>query len=321
MIDSRDKGIRGELELAEFLTERGALVDAHSAARLGMIPKLSELVAAEPGVVHARGGDGRTPLHFASTVDVAKFLLENGAEIDARDRNHESTPAQHMLRVLQKRHYAKDRQDVARYLVSRGCCTDILMAAALGDTDRVRQHLDTDPGCIRMSVSEEWFPKRDPRAGGTIYIWMLGPNRTAHAVARDFGHEDVFQLLMDRTPQDLKLALACELGDESAFQEFLAARPDVDPSSITAYGKGGMGVALLHAAALDRRITRVVVEDTPESFHAILDEPLHRNAPEIVIPGVLRHYDIADLVRAIAPRSVTVLNHPEPNAVLPYLIK
>ncbi len=61
--------------LVDFLVERGAEVDAHSAARLGMMPKLRELVAADPGVVHARGGDGQTPLHFASTVEVAEFLL------------------------------------------------------------------------------------------------------------------------------------------------------------------------------------------------------------------------------------------------------
>ena len=100
------------------------------------------------------------------------------------------------------------------------------MGAALGDLDLVRRHLDADPECIHMSVSEEWFPKRDPRAGGTIYIWKLGANRTAHSVARDFGHEDVFQLLMERTPEDLKLALACELGDEAAFHEFLSRHPD-----------------------------------------------------------------------------------------------
>jgi hypothetical protein len=100
------------------------------------------------------------------------------------------------------------------------------MAAALGDMDLVRRHLDSDPGCIRMSVSEEWFPKQDPRAGGSIYIWTLGANRTAHSVARDFGHEDVFQLLMGRTPEDLKLSLACELGDEAVFHEFLAKHPD-----------------------------------------------------------------------------------------------
>jgi ankyrin repeat protein len=212
--------------LVEFLTERGAVVDTHSASRLGMMPKLRELAAADPTAVHARGGDGQTPLHFASTVEVAEFLLSNGADIDARDVDHESTPAQYMLRVEHRRHYPADRQDVARYLVSRGCHTDILMAAALGDADLVRQHLDNDPACIRMNVSEEWFPKQDFRAGGAIYIWTLGAHRTAHAVARDFGHEDVFQLLMERTPDDLKLSLACELGDDAVFHEFLSKYPD-----------------------------------------------------------------------------------------------
>ena len=202
------------------------LLQAHSASRLGLMAELRELVAADPHVVHARGGDGQTPLHFASTVEVAEFLLENGAEIDARDVDHESTPAQYMLRVEQKRHYPQDRQDVARYLVERGCRTDILMTAALGDAVLVRRLLDADPGCIAMNVSDDWFPKQNSRAGGTIYIWKLGARRTAHAVARDFGHEHVFQLLLERTPEGLKLALACELGDEPAFHEFLRKHPD-----------------------------------------------------------------------------------------------
>jgi ankyrin repeat protein len=212
--------------LVDFLIERGAVMDAHAAARLGRMVTLRELVAAGPSVVHARGGDGQTPLHFASTVEVATFLLASGADIDARDVDHESTPAQYMLRVDQRRHFPNDRQDVARYLVSRGCHTDILMAAALGDVDLARRHLDDDPGCIRMSVSEDWFPKQNPQAGGTIYIWTLGSHRTAHTVARAFGHEDVFALLMERTPEELKLALACELGDEGVFHEFLAKHPD-----------------------------------------------------------------------------------------------
>jgi ankyrin repeat protein len=212
--------------LVDFLTERGAEIDAHAASRLGRMAQLRELVAANPSVVYSLGGDGQTPLHFAATVEVAEFLLANGAEIDALDVDHESTPAQYMLRVEHKRHYAHDRQDVARYLISRGCRTDILMAAALGDADLVRQHLDSDPECIGMSVSEQWFPKHNPRAGGTIYIWMLGAHRTAHSVARDFSHDHVFQLLMERTPEDLKLSLACELGDEAVFHEFLSKYPD-----------------------------------------------------------------------------------------------
>jgi hypothetical protein len=97
--------------------------------------------------------------------------------------------------------------------------------------------------------------------------------------------------------------------------DYLAARPDVDATSITAYGKAGAGVALLHAAALDRRIARIVIEDTPASFRAILDQPLHHDAPEIVIPGVLTHYDIPDLIRSIAPRKVMGLSSLSPKPV------
>ena len=76
-----------------------------------------------------RGGDGKTPLHFARTIEVASYLLDHGADIDARDIDHESTPAQYML---------DHRVEVARYLVQKGCRTDILLAAAVGDVDRVR---------------------------------------------------------------------------------------------------------------------------------------------------------------------------------------
>src|SRR5688572_20507727 len=112
-----------DLGLLSFLIERGAVVDVHAAARLGMLDRLDDLLSAHPELVHARGGDGQMPLHFAKTVEVARYLLERGADIDARDVDHESTAAQWMVR---------DRQEVARYLVTRGCRTDILLAAALG---------------------------------------------------------------------------------------------------------------------------------------------------------------------------------------------
>ena len=206
----------GDHGLAPFLIERGAMVNAYAAARLGMLDKLRELVAANPEVVHERGGDGQTPLHVAANVDVARFLLDRGADIDARDIDHESTPAQYAVR---------DRPAVARFLVERGCRADVLLLAALGDVERVRRHLDANPDSIRTSVCEQYFPKQDPRSGGTIYIWTLGGNKTAHLVAREFGHEEVLRLLMERTPAELKLALACELGDAAAMQSWLASRP------------------------------------------------------------------------------------------------
>ena len=211
--------------MAAFLMERGAVPDAHAAARLGMFEKLRELLAADPTVVAARGANGETPLHRASTVEIADLLLDRGAEIDALDTLHESTAAQHMLRVVQARHYPRDRQEIARRMVVRGCRTDILMAAALGDLALAERHLEADPECIRTKVSEAWFPKRDPRSEGTIYIQLFGPNRTPHEVARDFGQEGVYRLLLRHTPPDLKMEMAYELGDEATFREALARRP------------------------------------------------------------------------------------------------
>ena len=214
-------------EMAAFLIERGAVVDVHSAARLGMFEKLQELVDANPALVHARGEGGQTPLHFTSTIEIARFLLDRGAEINARDLLHESTAAQHMVRVIQARHYPRDRQDIARFLVERGCQADILMAAALGDIGLVRRHVETDPECIRVRVSEKYFPKKDPRSQGTYYIPALGRDRTPHQVARDFGREDVFQFLMEHSPEEVKLSQALQLGDEDLFRGMLASRPNM----------------------------------------------------------------------------------------------
>ena len=203
-------------DLVPFLLERGATVDANSAAGQGMRDALEKILSDNPALVHARGGDGQTPLHVAATVDIAQLLLDRGADIDARDIDHESTPAQYMVR---------DRQQVARYLVTRGCRTDILMAAALGDLDLVRRHLDADPACIRMRVSEVFFPKRDPRAGGTIYTWTLGADKTAHAVAREFGHGEVLAELVKRSPPGLQMAVAARAGDEAAVRQLIAGDP------------------------------------------------------------------------------------------------
>src|SRR5882672_12305057 len=151
-------------DLAAYAIQRGATVDAHAAARLGLFEKLRELITADPALVHAPGGDGQTPLHFASTIEIAEFLLDHGADIDARDVDHESTPAQYMI---------PDRQEIARHLVRRGCQTDILMAAALGDADLAERLLQADPECIRTRVSSEYFPMigEGEAKGGIIYQW------------------------------------------------------------------------------------------------------------------------------------------------------
>lgn len=206
-------------DVARYAIERGATLTIHAAARLGLVDELRVFLANDPALVHARGGDGQTPLHMASTVEVADLLIAAGADLNARDVDHESTPAQYMV---------GERQSVASRLVAKGCTTDLLMASALGDLDVARQHLDAKPASVRMRVDNRWFAMANPKAGGTIYNWTLGFYASAHEVAKRYGHSDVLQILFDRTPDAARVVEACWIEDEDAVARFRRNTIDVN---------------------------------------------------------------------------------------------
>ncbi len=205
-------------EIAQYAIERGAQVDIHAAARLGLFDRLRELLANDPSLVHARGGDGQTPLHFASTEQIAGYLLDHGADIDARDIDHESTPAQWMI---------GDRIELARYLVQRGAKTDLLMAAALGEINLAKKHLEDDSNGIRIRVSEEYFPMVGGKSGGTIYQWTLGWHVSPHQVAKARGHDELFNWLMERSPTEVKLINFAWLHDEAGLDAILSQNREI----------------------------------------------------------------------------------------------
>src|SRR5262249_47822209 len=81
---------------------------------------------------------------------------------------------------------------------------------------------DVDPACIRMNVSDKYFPMIGAKSGGTIYQWKLGWYLSAHQVARKFGRESLLQMLMERSPPAVKLIEACWLGDEATMRQLRA---------------------------------------------------------------------------------------------------
>jgi hypothetical protein len=117
-----------------------------------------------------------------------------------------------------------------------------------------------------------------------------------------------FNLLSLRAFLMGKTIVGMQIDEAIRAVDGLAARADVDTSNITIYGNGALGMVALHAAALDSRIRNVVVEDTLASYRMVLDQPLHRNISEVMIPGVLGKYDVGNLILAISPRPVTVVN-------------
>jgi hypothetical protein len=176
------------------------------------------MLAADSTLVHARGGDGQQPLHEAATVAVADLLLDHGADVSVRCIDHESTAAQYAL---------AQRPEVCRRLLERGAAADIFMPARLGDVALATRVLDADPQAIAARINEPGYAPVPPMH---IYCWTLGFGLSPHDVALKFGHQDVYDLLMHRSPPHARFINTVLAGDEAGARAFIAQ----DPSLLTA---------------------------------------------------------------------------------------
>ncbi|MEO8074906.1 MAG: hypothetical protein ABI818_01175 [Acidobacteriota bacterium] len=218
---------------ARILLAHGAALTPNAAARLGWLDELQALVNADATSVHARGGDGQQPLHEAKTVAIADFLLDRGAEVDARCIDHQSTPAQYAL---------VDRPDVCRRLLERGATPDLFMAARLGDIGLATRLLDADPAWVAARINEPGYAPVPPF---NIYCWSLGFGMSAYAVATKFGHRAVSDLLAARSPVRIRFIGALLTADEGAVTAILAEDPSL-LTSLTRQEHGHLSHAIFH---------------------------------------------------------------------------
>ncbi len=86
--------------------------------------------------------------------------------------------------------------------------------------------------------------------------------------------------------------------------DLLAARSDVDSSSIRALARGVKGIWLLLAAAADPRIGKIWLDRTPYSLRPALETTMNNDLLDAVIPGFALHWDLEDLTKAMGNRPV-----------------
>lgn len=200
-------------DLSRYLIERGADVDPHAAAALGMLDVLRKSVEEDPEAVNRRGPDGQVPLHFAGSREVIDFLLAHGADIDKRDIDHNSTPAQ----------YAVDRPDKCSYLIERGARPDIFMACMLDDAGLVRAILNEDPNALQAQVGKGSFAG----AGGHIYEYKIGAGTRPLFLADRLGRGSIAELMLSYSSTEQRLLLACMRADTETVRKMLTERADL----------------------------------------------------------------------------------------------
>ena len=190
-------------ELAEYLIERGATVDAHAAAGLDLSETLAELIREDPRVVNILGSDGMSPLHFAATPRIAELLLTHGADINLRDRDHNGAPAQWTMRR---------RPEVCRYLLEHGAEADVVLYCVIGDVERARAEFQINPELLKLRInvkspkgyiiptleSEDLDDQQtDEVPGGHVYAYQVGPTMPLLEIALQSKQPAIVNLLID----------------------------------------------------------------------------------------------------------------------------
>ena len=273
------------------LIARGATVDIFAAAHLGMIDRVRELLDGDPSLVFARGGDGRTALHCAHSVEIAELLVARGAHVDARDVDHESTPAQYLVR---------EAPAVTRWLVGRGAWFDIFVAVGLRDAALVERCLRDDPDALahrtwhgKYTVVHERRPSTAEQIGdhrGDIYRWVFGHNVSAIDAARMLGFDDIREQLLRHASPVERLLAACAAADRRAAAAIVDAHASI-VASLTrdqlqllpdrAHANDTAAVALMLDLGFDARAIG------PSQWEAIRWAAFHGN-PEMT-RALLRH--------------------------------
>jgi len=100
--------------------------------------------------------------------------------------------------------------------------------------------------------------------------------------------------------------------DISRGVDVLTSGKEVDPNQVYGYGKDEGALPLLYATVLDGRIRRVMLDGMLVSYESVVNSRVSRRILEGVAPGMLKYYDLQDLVAATAPRDVWIVNGTDP---------
>jgi ankyrin repeat protein len=229
--------------------------DFWRAMKKGDLAQMKSDLARDKRLVSVREeGHGAMPLHLASNVDVAKLLLENGADLEALDTANFATPLRWAV--------SDKRWEVAKFLRERGAkVDDIFLACALGDVDRVTALVKQDPPLLEKPG---------------LRCDLLGDGEHAtEATRHELGHSTPLHVAVNASQAKVVKALL-DLGanpkaeDEHKVTMLHSAAWSANPEVIEALVKAGVALDPIEEEHHNTPLGWAVVAGKPENVKALI---------------------------------------------------
>jgi len=104
-----------------------------------------------------------------------------------------------------------------------------------------------------------------------------------------------------------------QAADLLAAANVLAARPGASGRKIAIYAKGAIGPAAVFAAAFGDQIAELTLERTILSYMDVASARIHEGLDQAVVPGILKHADLPEVLKLLQNKPVHVISPVHPN--------
>jgi cephalosporin-C deacetylase-like acetyl esterase len=108
-------------------------------------------------------------------------------------------------------------------------------------------------------------------------------------------------------------AFGMQIQDVICALSYLENRNEIDKEKIGIIGKGLGGLLALYASAFNSKFKITAIIENLYTYKSLVENDIYNYGLEVVIPGVLKYYDIPNLAGTIAPRPLSILNPTDHN--------
>jgi len=140
-----------------------------------------------------------------------------------------------------------------------------------------------------------------------VSVFIIDTRGTGETTPQKGGDPFLYSIMTNQP------AFGMQIQDVICALSYLENRNEIDKEKIGIIGKGLGGLLALYASAFNSKFKITAIIENLYTYKSLVENDIYNYGLEVVIPDVLKYYDIPNLAGTIAPRPLSILNPTDHN--------